>query len=53
MILSTDPACLLGCYGPGFGVTGTVDAANIGRAFCLRGFQGLVRAVARMCRAFG
>lgn len=33
MTFSTDPACLLACYGLGLGVKGTVDAANIGRAF--------------------
>jgi hypothetical protein len=33
MAFSTDPACLLACYGLGLGVKGTVDAANIGRAF--------------------
>jgi hypothetical protein len=40
MALNADPACLLACYGLGLGVKGTVDDANIGRAFAFAKLSG-------------
>jgi hypothetical protein len=48
MTLSADPAWLLACYGLGLGVKGTVDAANIGRAFAFARPAGSGSCVTRL-----